>query len=224
MRTIFELFAKSPFEPLARHAGKVHTVVEEIRPLTEAFLDEEWDRVEELYREISRLEHQADEIKAEIRDHLPKSLFLPVDRGDILKFLKEQDGIADAVEDLAVVLSMRRTRGTDELEPKVLRLVEQVEETAATWYEVARELPSLQEASFTGPEVQKVLDLVAEVGDQEWEADKRQSEASRALVEQEDELGPVSVLFWMKIFERVGAIANHCENTADLIRLMLSRS
>lgn len=223
MRTILELFARSPFEPLTRHATKVHDVVGRLRPLMEAFLDEDWSRVRDLHEEISRLEHQADEIKQEIRDHLPRSLFLPVDRADILTFLKEQDAIADAVEDVAVIVSMRRTPSTDSLRPALLAFTDQVAEAAETWYEVAGELPNLQEASFTGPEVKKVLSLVARVGDQEWEADMQQATVSREVVEHEEELGAVSIMFWMKILEKLGQVANHCENTADLVRLMLSR-
>ena len=90
MRAIAELFGKSPFGPLVEHTNKVHQTVREVRPLVEAFLDEDYEEVELIYERISKLEHKADVIKREIRNHLPKSLFLPVDRGDMLKFLKEQ--------------------------------------------------------------------------------------------------------------------------------------
>ena len=50
--------------------------------------------MEDLARQISKQEHEADIIKNEIRNHLPKSIFLPVSRSDTLSFLKEQDAIA----------------------------------------------------------------------------------------------------------------------------------
>lgn len=131
-----ELFAKSPFEPVTRHARKVHDVAAQVRPLMDAFLAEAWDQTQELYEQISRLEHQADEIKQEIQDHLLRSLFLPVDRGDILRFLREQDGIADSVEDLAVLVTMRRTTVPDAVKPRVRALVDQVLE-AAIWLQFA---------------------------------------------------------------------------------------
>lgn len=62
MRTFLELFAKSPFKPITRHARKVHDVAAQVRPLMDAFLAEDWDQTHELYEQISRLEHQADEI------------------------------------------------------------------------------------------------------------------------------------------------------------------
>lgn len=224
MRTIFELFARSPFEPLTRHAEQVREVVEETRPLVEAFLREDWEEVKEIHERISLLEHRADEIKHEIRDHLPKSVFLPVDRGDLLRFLKEQDAIADAVEDLAVLMSMRETRGPEALKPEFRKFADVILVALDTWFEVASALPELQEASFSGPEVKRVQETIQDLSTQEWEADKVQAELARIIVNHEDELGAVSLMFWMRISGKLGGMANHAENTADLIRLMLARA
>ncbi len=109
MRTIFELFGKSPFEPIAKHGQMVEDVIREVRPLVHAFLQQDWSEVKEVADRISRMEHKADQLKAEIRDHLPRSVFLPVDRGDLLRLLKAQDHMADDVEDLAVLATMRQT-------------------------------------------------------------------------------------------------------------------
>lgn len=224
MRTFFELFARSPFEPLVRHADKVREVVDQTRPLVEAFVTGDWDAARECYERISRLEHRADEIKQEIRDHLPRSLFLPVDRGDLLSFLNEQDAIADAVEDLAVLITMRETAVPDALGAKLMELVDQVFEAMETWYDMCSELPGLQESSFTGPEVKKVMDLVQDLHGLEWEADQVQASVSRSIVKHEEELGAVSVLFLMRITTKLGEMANHAENSADRLRLMLAKS
>lgn len=224
MRTFFELFARSPFSPLTRHSEKVREVVAEVRPLIDAMLEEDWDGAAERYERISRLEHQADEIKQEIRDHLPRSLFLPVDRGDLLKFLKEQDAIADMAEDAAVLVTMRKTRAPEPLKTRVRELVDGIVVATDTWFSVAAQLPDLQESSFTGPEVARVLELIDSVHQQEWETDQLQAAMGRATVEAEEELGAVSVLFWMRIASKLGDMANHAENAADLLRMMLARS
>lgn len=224
MRTFFELFARSPFAPLARHAEKVQEVVAQVRPLAEAMIAENWERAEQIYERISRLEHQADEIKQEIRDHLPRSLFLPVDRGDLLRLVKVQDAIADAAEDLAVLVTMRRTRGPDVLKDRLMELVDKVSEATDTWFDLAADLPGLQESSFTGPEVRKALESIDLVHQREWEADKIQAALGRETVRFEEELGAVSLLFWMRIAGKIGDLANNAENAADLLRLMLSKS
>lgn len=223
MRTIVDLFGRSPFKPLIEHTEKVHETACLIRPLFEAFLAEEWEGAEATYKRISKLEHKADILKNEIRDHLPKSLFLPVHRADILHLLKEQDGVADAAEDLGVLLSLRRTPCPPDLAPRILELVDAVVRTSELLLETAHELIEAVESSFGGPEVEKLLLKIAEVNDQEWEADKRQRAVSRALLAHEGEMDPVSVFLWMHTLEVLGDVANHAENAADLLRLMLAR-
>ncbi len=223
MRSIFGIFGRSPFGPLTKHTERVHEAVSMIRPLMETFMAGEWERAEEIYRRISKQEHKADVVKDEIRDHLPRSLFLPVARGDLLKFLREQDAIADRAEDLGVLVTLRRTPTPAGLREPVLALVDQVILVSETWYRVAMDLPVLQEASFAGPEAEKIHKLIHQVGQEEWEADKLQASATRLMLAHEEELGAVSVMFWMRILEMIGRVANHAENTADLLRLMMAR-
>lgn len=223
MRTIENLFGKSPFRPLVEHTERVHATVEQIRPFLEAYLDEDWERCEELHSTVSRLEHEADKQKVEIRDHLPKSVFLPVDRGDMLAYLKEQDDIADAAEDLTVLLTLRWIETPEELGDMILEFADQVIRTSEELLEAGREIADLFEASFGGPEVERVLEIVSNVNDQEWEADKREREVTRALLAHEDGMDPISVIMWMRALDALGQVANHAENTGDQLRMMLAR-
>jgi hypothetical protein len=223
MRAIVGLFARSPFGPLLEHTERVHQTVELLPELFAAFTAARWDEVQAVYEKISRLEHKADVVKNDIRDHLPSSLFMPVDRGDVLLFLKEQDSIADRVEDIAVLATMRETPTPDVVLEPLGRFVEQVVRTSELWYETARQLPTLQEAGFGGPEVEKTMERIRAISDYEWEADKIQAETTRVVLSREDELGAISVLFWMRILATLGDVANRAENTADRLRLMLAR-
>lgn len=224
MRSVFGIFGKSPVSALERHTEKVHETVLQLQPLVEAFMTGQWDATKDITKRIYKLEHQADQIRDEIRDHLPRSLFLPVDRGDVLGFLQEQDAIADRVEDVGDLLTMRRTPTPEGLRPAVMELVEQVVLTDETWYAAARELKTLQEASFGGPEASRVLELVGKVNHHEWEADKREANALQVLFSFEEELGAVSVLVWMNVIEMIGKVADHAETTADTLRLMIARA
>lgn len=223
MRTIEKLFGKSPFGPLVEHTRRVHATVEQIRPFLESYLAEEWERCEELHDEVSRLEHEADKQKAEIRDQLPKSVFLPVDRSDVLAYLKQQDDIADAAEDLTVLLTFRNIETPEELARMILDFADQVILTSELLLEAGLELTDLFEASFAGPEVDRVLRMVADVNDQEWEADKREREVTRALLTYEDGMDPIDLLLWMRALDALGEVANHAENTGDQLRMMLAR-
>ena len=220
IRAIAELFGRSPFGPLVQHTQKVHETVREVRPLLEAFLAGRHDEVQRIYDRISDLEHEADTIKREIRVHLPKWFFLPVDRGDMLKYLKEQDAIADTAEDIAVLLTVRRTQVPEELHAGILAFVDKVIEVSELLVQAASELEHLQEAGFGGREAERVIE---EIAHGEYEADKLQTQVSRHLYEIEDRVDPISVYFIMKLFRLLGEIANHAENTGDNLRMMLSR-
>lgn len=223
MRPIVALFGKSPFGSLAQHAEAVRTTVELTTPLMEAFLAGDRERTVELYERISKLEHKADVVKNDIRDHLPKSLMMPVDRGDVLMFLKEQDHIADRAEDLGVLVTMRETGAPAAMHGSVMALVEAVTATAQAWFKVAAELTTLEGASFAGPEVERTMEQIRTISNLEWEADKRQAAATRIMFDHEPEIGAVSVVLWMNIFRALGSVADHAENTADLLRVMLAK-
>jgi predicted phosphate transport protein (TIGR00153 family) len=196
---------------------------QEVTPLIEAFLAQDWSEAKEISDRISRMEHRADQLKAEIRDHLPRSIFLPVDRGDLLRLLKAQDAMADAVEDLAVLVTMRQTLVPDTLKPHVQALMDQVLQAAKTWSTISKLLPQLQEAAFTGPEVKKVLDLIDTLDEQEWRSDQLGTQLGRESVLLEDDLGAISLQFIMRIGQKLGDVPNHAETAGDMVRLMLAK-
>ncbi|UCC47707.1 MAG: TIGR00153 family protein [Gemmatimonadota bacterium] len=224
MRGILGLFAKSPFGLMVKHTALVQETVQLLRPLFDALLADDRERLAQIYEEICQKEHEADETKNQVRDHIPKSVFLPVNRSDILLYVKEQDGIADAVEDVAVILMMRDPKRIPVLEPKLIELVEQVNGTAELLFQAAGELMNLVAASFSGPEVNKVLDLVAEVHGEEAKSDRLQAEFSKLVFAREDEIDPISIFQWMHIVQVLGDVADHAENTGDVLRLMVARA
>ena len=92
------LFGRSPFQPTQQHMEAVEKCAAEVIPLFEALLAADGEAVAERKRRIFSLEHEADEIKNQIRAHLPKSFFMPVDRRDLLDLLHAQDSIADTAQ------------------------------------------------------------------------------------------------------------------------------
>jgi len=224
MRTWIKILAKSPFGRLGEHMIRVHECVVLIKPLFQAMLKGDYEEVGKITEQISKLEHKADVIKNEIRSHLPKSIFLPVDRGDVLKFLRQQDAIADAVEDVSVLLTLKRLPVPEEIKGDIMILVDRVLDTCDSLIRVTGEISNLMESTFSGPEADRVLQLIDEVGNKEWEADKAQIAVAKKMLSLEDSVDPVSIYMWMKVFENLGEIANHAENTADGIRMMMAKA
>jgi predicted phosphate transport protein (TIGR00153 family) len=152
MNIIQELFGKSPFGPLVEHTKKVHECVEMIRPLMEALVNEDYDEIRRLQDKVSRLEYEADTIKHNVREHLPRRYFMPVERVDLEKFISNQDNIADKAEDFAVILTLRKTKLHPAVMDKFFAFVDQIFQVTGTLLTAAVELKNLAEASFSGAE------------------------------------------------------------------------
>ena len=225
MPLLDKLFGKSPFGPIIEHAKKVYECIDLVNPVIKAWLSEDWKQIDKLSKEVSRKEHEADKMKITIRSNLPKSLFYPVPRGDLLRILQNQDNIADAVEDLCVVLSLRKTKLPPPLTKDFQGFANQVIETAQMLLNANEELETLLEASFTGPPTEKVLKIVDEIGTLEWKCDTKAHDLVKRLISMENSLDPLTIIFVMKIIEVLGTLSNHAENCGDNLRhLIISRT
>ncbi len=225
MPLLDKLFGKSPFGPVIEHAKKVYECIDLVNPVIKAWLSEDWKQIDNLSKEVSRKEHEADKMKITIRSNLPKSLFYPVPRGDLLRILQNQDNIADSVEDLCVVLSLRKTKLPPTLTKDFKSFANQVIETAQMLLNANEELETLLEASFTGPHTEKVLKIVDEIGTLEWKCDTMAHNLVKKLISMEDSLDPLTIIFIMKIIEVLGNLSNHAENCGDNLRhLIISRT
>ena len=70
MRTFAKLFGRSPIEPLQAHMAKVTQCVQRVGGLVDAMREQRYDDIERLAKEVSALEHEADQIKHDIQAHL----------------------------------------------------------------------------------------------------------------------------------------------------------
>lgn len=223
MGLIDELFQLSPFEPLLHHLKKVRECVTLVRPMLEAVRDQNGERLEELVKRVFKTEHEADSIKDEIRQAIPRSFFLPVYRGDLLGYLKLQDDMADAVEDIAILLTIKKLVMPPILVPRVFKYIETIMHVCDKNHEMNERLPELVARGFSADQATGLLDLIRSVELAEWEADKAQYVLSKELFAIEDELKASDLMLWWRVFLELGQLANHAEKMADRLRRMLSQ-
>ena len=222
MRTILSMFAKSPFKPLVSHIDKVNECVDQIIPLFQALHSQDYNKVEEISEHISKVEHKADKIKDDIRQHLPQSIFLPVDKRDFMHLLSAQDDIADAVEDLAVLMRIKDISLPEELGEPLEELVKHVVDAANVACSMIRELEDLLEASFGGAEAEKIEKMAVELGAAEWEADKKQFLLAKKLFSLVD-LGAADLFLLNELIKKLGGVADQSEKIGKTLRVFLSR-
>ena len=222
MRTILSMFAKSPFKPLVSHIDQVDECVKKITPLFDAYNSKDYKKVEEIAKDISKVEYKADKIKTDIRQHLPQSIFLPVDKRDFMGLLSAQDDIADAVEDLAVLMRIKNIEIPEELGEPLMDLVQHVVTLASDACSMIRELEDLLEASFGGAEAEKVDQMASNLGTSEYEADKKQFLLAQKLFALND-LGAADLFLLNEVIKKLGAVADQSEKIGKTLHLFLSR-
>jgi hypothetical protein len=221
MSIIQELFGKSPFGPLVKHTQKVTECVEIIRPLMEALVNEDYVEIERLQDQVSKLEYEADMIKHQVRENLPRRHFMPVDRIELEKFIGCQDKIADKSEDFAVILTLRQTKLHPDVMDKFFDFVDQVFLVTKTLLSAAKELKNLAEASFGGSEAKNVLKILDGLNEEEWKADRKARSLSKDIYALEGQLDPITLLFYEKMLLVLSEIANEAENAGDMLRIMI---
>ena len=217
------LFGQSPFKALQRHMRVVLECMREIPPLFEALAAGEQDRVRALKDRIFEVEAQADTIKNELRNHLPKSLFMPVDRRDLLEVLQMQDSIADTAQDIAGLLVERPMELPDFLKDPFLALARRCVDACEQSGKIIEELDELLAMGFRGREASRVEEMVEELNRIEDETDQLGLELTHRLFEHEDEIKPVSVMMWYQLIQWVGDLADFAEKVGDRLRLLIAR-
>ena len=222
MPVIRDLFRESPFEPLRYHMKSVMECIGFVRPMFEAVRDGAHGQLHDLAKKVFKAEHQADLIKDDIRRTVPKRFFLPVYRGDLLGYVKLQDDMADSVEDIAVLLTIKKLELPVQLVEPTFEYVGKVEDVCQQTSAIADYLPTLVEGDMVGAEAEQALAMVAAVEKAEWEADRLQYSLSQKLFSLEDEIRPSDLLLWFRVFGELGQLANFAEKTGDRLRRMLS--
>lgn len=221
--TSFNWRKQSPFEPLAEHMRQVRACVALIPKMFDCVRNGEYEKLKGVVADVFKAEHEADKVKAAIRQTIPKAFALPVFRGDLLAFLHVQDDMADTAEDLAVQLTIKQIALPAAMADDVTEYVGQAIRVCEKLYEALDLLREFDEADFTGSRGERVMDLIGEAEHEEWVADKMQYTLAQKLFALEDEIKPTDIFLWSQIFQNVGALANHADKTAERLRRMLAR-
>lgn len=221
MQTLARLFGKSPFAPLQTHMDKVAVCVKQIVPLFEALEKKDFVLVAATANKISKLEHEADLTKNEIRNNLPNGLFLPIARTALLEILALQDNIADRMEDVAVLLTFREIEILTAFDVEFHTFLKKNLETFDGVYKIIKEMGQLLESSFGGKEAEKVCKMVENVAFMEHECDLVQRALLKKMFQECDKMPAPTYFLWMKVIEELGALADESENLANRVRMTL---
>lgn len=214
---------KSPFDQLLEHMGKVRECINLLGEGLIRYYKGDYKGFPELTEKISSIEHEADIIKGNLRNHLPNSLFMPVDKGKFLWALREQDAILDHAENLMQMLDMRHTKIPKELQNLFIEHAQMVMKTVKAMEDAVESIRDLVETSFVQREREQTKQFIHKVHDLEWQSDKKKYDMTKGIYKLEKKLTPMDVYHLLKIADWVDDIADHAENVADWLRSMIAR-
>ena len=216
------IFGSSPVRPLEKHIDLAFRCAKKLRPFVAAVIDKDHERMAEVRGQIETLEHEADNMKKEIRLHMPKSLFMPVPREDLLELLLVQDKIANRTKDVSGVIMGRKMAIPEPIAEKFLEFVDSNIDAAKQARKSVRELDELFTAGFRGAEVDLVTDLIEELDQIETKTDEQQTKLRSALFDIEKTLDPIDAIFLYEVIALTGEIADMAERVGRRLELLLS--
>ncbi len=218
-RSVGEVFGYSPFGALKRHASLCGRAVGLLQHQFEALRRGDYDEVERLRDEIDDLEHDADKVKEEIRGNVTKSLMLPVDRHDLLEFLRVQDDIINNCEHVGHMLTFRKVKAPEAIWREFDVLLAKIMEVVNEYEEMVEHISRLIEASFTRREVESALEHVPRIENIEHECDLIQIGLHNMLFNAD--MDPMDAFLMIQWVVHLGYIANAAARAADRFRIMV---
>lgn len=217
------IFGASPIRPLTEHMNKVVDCADHLLPFVDAALADDASGRDRERNRIIELENDADTLKKDLRLHLPKSLFMPVDRRDLLDMLTMQDKVAGAARDVAGLIVGRQMHFPQTMRKPYRRLVERCIDACHKAQQAIRELDELLETGFGAKVIDEVNELLEELDDIEQDTDDRQAEINAILFKLEDDLPAIEVMFLYRVIDKTGAIADRAQRVGSRLQLMLAR-
>lgn len=214
---------KSPFSQLLEHMEKVRECINILGDGLVKYYKGDYKNFSDLAKKVSEIEHEADLIKSNIRNHLPTHLFMPVDKGKFMWALREQDAILDHAENLAKMLDMRHTKIPKELQEVFIEHAKLVMKTVKAMEDAVGNIRDLVETSFVKREREQTKQFIYKVHEFEWKADEKKYETTKGIYKLEKKLDPMDVYHLLKIADWVDDIADHAENVADWLRAMIAK-
>ena len=201
----------------------VSRCVAKIPDLFDAMIKKDQDRINALAIKIGELESEADSIKDKFRLHMPKRVLFAVARRDLLALIQQQDIIADTAEKIGQIVTQRVMEVPESIEEHLLNLVQRTTDICSQAAAMIEQLDELLAVGFGGKQSDLVSEMITNVKRDEHNIDVLIRDLNRTLFSIEDQMKPVSVMFWYELIDLIGEISNQAENMGDRLMLFIAR-
>lgn len=222
MSTIGKLFGRSPFGQIQQHMDQVSKCIHKMSEAIDVVKAGRFEELERFSVEVSQLEHQADQIKDDIRSRLLKRVFMPIDRSEVLEILSLQDSLADTAEDICKVLTLKELPMPDDLKQDFDQFVEHNLQAFNIVASVIKQLDELIESGFGGVEAERIRGLAKDAAFAEHQADLIQLQLLKKIYARDGDMTVGEFHLWMRLTRLLSQVSNVSENLANRILKTLS--
>ena len=221
--TFSELISRSPFGPIQVHMEKTKQCAEELLIYIDAASSNDWDKATISRQKIIQLEKDADGLKAETRDLLPKGLFLFVPRGDLLDLIGLADEIPNTIKDISGLIYGRKMKIPSQISTSFKDFLSEAVSAVTTASAAIDQLTEVSRLAFGSKASTELDKIISSLDSQEREIDQLEVVVRQQLFDIEKDLPPVDVIFLYDVINKIGELADRAEQLGHRLTLIAVR-
>ncbi|HPR96002.1 MAG TPA: DUF47 family protein [Thermotogota bacterium] len=221
MNFIGKMFPKdSPMKLMKDHAELAKKAVDFLPEVFGKYFYEQ--DISSIAREVDQIEHDADQIKVEIRKSYEDLKYSFFNKMDILFVLHKQDAIIDKADDVIKLLMMNQVKDLDHLIIKdIVALTHTVVESVELMTDSISNLTLVAESSFAKKEIDREREGIDKVERKESVTDDESILIGKKLYMMKEEMNAVDILFLGKVVRNLSKISDRAESVAERVRMLI---
>ncbi len=214
------LTQKSPMERLLEHYEKIQQSVDIINDSLECYIvGGQCVEFKTMQNDLNELESQADKIIRYIRNHLPRSLFMPVDKVLFLKYTSAQDDILDSAQEAFDWLAMRTMVIPEAFQKDLIYLVDDVGNMVNLLGPALKDTVSL--VHFENLDREGTKEQYRKIREKRHEISRFKNALTGNVYRSEYEFKDIYQL--IHFVERMYAMCHSCSKCVEILRSMIAR-
>ena len=215
MRNLFK--RESVVEQYSKeHVELVYECLNQLRILMEYYYKNDFEFIDKKVEEISKLEHDADDIRRKMEIEFFKGAFLPFDREDRIILAEDVDSVADIIQETAFGICLARINFPSGYKEDFQELMVSIYETVTALKKCIELLDEdLGEALTKAHEVERLEDAVDKI--------ERKILKRLYISYKNQEINILTQIELKSTVLRLGNIADRAENASDRVPIIVAK-
>ncbi len=218
----------SPVTGLKEHTERVNICLDKLHPLLLAAVNGQEQEVHNLAEEVFALEQDADASKVDLRGSIPRSVMMPIPRGNLLTYVRMQDGLANKVEDLAMMFRIQPFWAPEEIgryssRQLLLEMGKYGEESARLATSMTIQVCDMVRAGYKLTMNDQMHEDIMEISRLEHITDRHQFRLIRGILQETNSGIPFEQKYVsLEVIRILSDLANRAQRMSDYLRTFVT--